>query len=78
MRTAGRDRAYVCADDGRRYRPFNMACDMSVNSDLLSAYSAQRDDPKTQREHLSLVSSETEPSGNAQKSVSGSPEGFGP
>jgi len=55
-----------------------MACDMSVNSDLLSAYSAQRDDPKTQREHLSLVSSETEPSGNAQKSVSGSPEGFGP
>lgn len=59
-------KAYVCADDGRRYRPFNMACDMSVNSDLLSAYSAQRVYPKTQQEHLSFVSSETEQSGNAQ------------
>lgn len=33
--------AYICADDGRRYRPFSMDCDEKVNSDLVVGHSVQ-------------------------------------
>lgn len=47
--------AYVCADDGRRYRPFTMDCDVKVNSDLIADHSAQRRGGIASRQRVSLV-----------------------